>query len=65
MHKGVIFIADIVSGNINLNNKKHIKYRFVGKEELESLNEDDYVPDAIDTMRKAFKLYEEVFQNEG
>lgn len=65
MHKGVIFIANIISEDINLNSKKHVNYRFVGKEEIDSLNEDDYVPDAIDTMKKAFKLYEEVFQNEG
>lgn len=29
-----------------------------------TINEDDYVPDALDTMKKAFDLYEEVYGNE-
>lgn len=61
-HKGIIFIAKLQSDEVILNSNKHIKYRFVSKEELLSINEEDFVPDAMDTMKKAFDFYEEVFR---
>lgn len=64
MHKGIIFIAKLQSDQITLNGSKHIQYRFISKDELTSINAVDFVPDAIDTMRKAFDLYEEVWKTD-
>lgn len=58
-HKGIIFIAKIISNTeIKLNNKKHSEFKFINSEELENgeVEEDNLVPDAIDTMYKAFEI---------
>lgn len=59
IHKGIIFIADIIGGEVDLTeSKKHEKYRFVKESEISDLEKEniEFVPDALDTMRKAFDL---------
>lgn len=59
LHKGIIFIADIIGGEVDLTeSKKHENYRFVKESDISILEKEDmqFVPDALDTMRKAFDL---------
>ena len=62
LHKGIIFVAEILEGDIELNDKKHINYRFVKEEDIEKLEKEglEFVPDAIDTMKKAFRVIKEI-----
>lgn len=60
LHKGVIFIANMRYDVIKLNPAKHEDYRFISQDNLSSMDKNDYVPDALDTMEKAFKLYREI-----
>ncbi len=57
MHKGIIFIAKILSGEICVNPDKHSEYRYISEDQVSSLNEDDFVPDGIDTINKAFDYW--------
>lgn len=59
LHKGIIFIANMHYDEIKLDSEKHEEYRFIREEDLSSLDKDEYVPDALDTMEKAFRLYRE------
>ena len=56
LHKGIIFLADIIGGEIQLNERKHQEYKFISESEYDKLRKEDLVSDAIDTMDKAFKL---------
>lgn len=59
LHKGIIFIADIVGGEIDLKeSKKHTDYKFVREKDLITMEKEgmEFVPDALDTMKKAFDL---------
>lgn len=64
MHKGIIFIALMKTNDVIIKSGKYVDYKFVSRKDLVTINEDDYVPDALDTMKKAFDLYEEVYGNE-
>lgn len=55
LHKGIIFIAEIVQDtDIHLNPQKHSKYRYIKEEEIEKFS-DKTVPDFIDTLKKGFQ----------
>ncbi|WP_442560768.1 hypothetical protein [Catonella sp.] len=63
IHKGIIFIAKIVGNTeVRLDEKKHSEYIFISAEDLKNndkVNAQDFVPDALDTMYKAFKIIKE------
>lgn len=54
-HKGIICLARIISGNIKLNDKKHCDYKFITAQEIDSLNEEECVPDMKETLKQAFE----------
>ena len=59
MHKGVIFVATICDSPINITlTSKHLDYRFISESDIDSFSEDT-IPDFKDSLRKAFKLYNE------
>lgn len=60
LHKGIIFLAKIIGGNLTLNRYKHQDYKYITESELPTLNKLEYVNDALDTMQKAFKLINEL-----
>lgn len=61
-HKGVIFLAKIIGGEITINKIKHQKYRLIKESEVETINEDEYVNDAKDSLKKAFKMINDIMQ---
>ena len=60
LHKGVIFLAKIIGGDITLNPKKHRQHKFIKESDLPSINKEEYVNDAVDTLKKAFKMINEI-----
>ena len=64
LHKGLIFLAQIKDGeDIRLNSRKHADYKFINKADLDSLNEEEFVSDAIDTLKKAFEMWGKLYNN--
>ncbi len=55
LHKGIIFLAKIISGDIRLDSDKHCDYRMIDEGEMDSLNEDECVPDMRATLKIAFE----------
>lgn len=60
LHKGIIFIAKIIGGDLQLNDKKHQIYKFIREEDINSLKANECVLDAIDTLKKAFIKIKEI-----
>ena len=56
LHKGIIFLAKIIGGNIKINPEKHQQFKLIKESDLSSLNKDEYVNDAINTLKKAFEM---------
>ena len=57
-HKGIIFMAKFNSKDvIKPDTNKYITYKLVKEDELETLDEKDFVPDSFNTIYKALKEY--------
>lgn len=59
LHKGIIFLAKIVSGDVVLNTKKHFAYRMISEEEIELFKDEECVSDFKQTLRMAFEMIKE------
>jgi len=60
LHKGIIFLARIVSDNeIRLNVKKHCEYRLINELEIDLFRDEECVSDFKNTLKKAFKMIKE------
>ena len=65
LHKGIIFLAEIIDGDVILDEKKHQDYKFISEEDISGLAENELVSDAIDTIKKSFKLIKEIKSGKG
>lgn len=54
--KGIIFLAKILEGDIRLNKEKHSDFRMIGENEIDTLKDDECIPDIKDTLKKAFDM---------
>ncbi len=55
LHKGIIFLAKIISGDVILDSNKHCAFRMISEDEIDSLNVDECVPDMKATLKLAFE----------
>ncbi len=60
LHKGVIFLAKIVSGTVTLNPKKHCEFHMICEEDIDAYEDDDCVPDMKATLKIAFEKIKEI-----
>ena len=65
LHKGIICLAKIISGNVVLNEKKHSEYRMITEQEIDLLDEEDCVPDMKETLKVAFEKIKEMGEKYG
>lgn len=56
LHKGIIFLARIVSGEVALNKKKHSNYRMISESEIEEFKDEECVSDFKQTLKMAFEI---------
>ncbi|MCM1257858.1 MAG: hypothetical protein NC307_08390 [Roseburia sp.] len=59
LHKGIIFLAQIVSGDVVLNRKKHFDYRMISENEIEIFKDEECVSDFKQTLKMAFEIIKE------
>lgn len=57
LHKGIIVLAEIESGSICLNKRKHSEYKMITEKEMDFLREEECVSDLKNTLTLAFNQY--------
>ena len=59
-HVGVIFVAEIISGEATFKKGKHLELKFVTEKTVNSMKKEECVPDLIDTIKEALEYYHKV-----
>lgn len=60
LHKGVIFLAKIISGEVTLNSKKHCEFHMICEEDMDLYEDGNCVPDMKATLKAAFEKIKEL-----